>query len=104
MNGWNAKEYLFDLLATARTKPDREHVHRLLGRFDTRCAASELPELHRLGPTIETWWPQILAFLTSGTPMPAAKAPTTSSKPSPATPTAFEIRRTSGLRTRTAGP
>jgi transposase len=46
--------------------PDREHVHRLLRRFYTRCATSELAELHRLATTIETWWPQIHAFLTTG--------------------------------------
>jgi transposase len=63
---WNAKEDLLDLLATARTQPNREHVHRLLHRFYTRCAATDLPELHRLATTIETWWPQILAFLTTG--------------------------------------
>lgn len=63
---WNAKEDLLDLLATARTRPDRERVHRLLRRFYTRCAASDLPELHRLATTIETWWPQINAFLTTG--------------------------------------
>ncbi|MFI7336294.1 ISL3 family transposase [Micromonospora aurantiaca (nom. illeg.)] len=63
---WNAKEDLLDLLATARTHPDREHVHQLLRRFYTRCAASDLPELHRLATTIETWWPQILAFLHTG--------------------------------------
>ncbi len=63
---WNAKEDLLDLLATGRTQPDREHVHRLLRRFYTRCAEADLPELHRLATTIETWWPQIHAFLTTG--------------------------------------
>ncbi len=50
-----------------RTQPSHEHVHRLLHRFYTRCAASDdLPELPRLATTIETWWPQINAFLTTG--------------------------------------
>jgi transposase len=66
LTAWNAKEDLLDLLATTRTQPDREHVHRLLNHFYTRCAASDLPELHRLATTIETWWPQILALLTTG--------------------------------------
>ncbi|AYF26725.1 ISL3 family transposase [Micromonospora tulbaghiae] len=66
LTAWNAKEDLLDLLATARTHPDREHVHHLLHRFYTRCAATELPELHRLATTIDTWWPQIHAFLTTG--------------------------------------
>jgi transposase len=63
---WNAKEDLLDLLAVARTQPTREQVHRLLHRFYTRCAATDLPELHRLATTIETWWPQIHAFLITG--------------------------------------
>ena len=41
---WNAKE---DLLATARTQPDRELVHRLLHRFYTRCATSDLRRVTR---------------------------------------------------------
>lgn len=53
------EEDLLDLLVTARTHPDREHVHRLLHRIYARCAASDLPELHRLATTIEAWWPQI---------------------------------------------
>ncbi|TWH70731.1 transposase [Micromonospora olivasterospora] len=56
----NAKEDLLDLLATARTQPDREHVHRLLHRCYNRCTATDL---HRLATTVETWWPQIHAFL-----------------------------------------
>jgi transposase len=66
LTAWNAKEDLLDLLALARTRPDRKLIHRLLRRFYTRCAASDLPELHRLATTIETWWPQINAFLTTG--------------------------------------
>jgi transposase len=66
LTAWNAKEDLLDLLATARTQPDRELVHRLLHRFYTRCAVSDLPELYRLATTIETWWPQIHAFLHTG--------------------------------------
>ncbi|MFF1681544.1 transposase [Streptomyces sp. NPDC058256] len=53
---WNAKEDLLDLLATARTRPDREHVRDLLHRFYRRCADAGLPELQRLATTVETWW------------------------------------------------
>ncbi len=63
LTAWNAKEDLLDLLALARTNPDREQTARLLYRFYRRCAASGLPELERLAATIETWWPQILAFI-----------------------------------------
>ncbi|MDY7091214.1 MAG: ISL3 family transposase [Actinomycetota bacterium] len=66
LTAWNAKEDLLDLLALARTTPDREHVARLLHLFYQRCADSGLPELARLATTIETWWPQILAFLHTG--------------------------------------
>lgn len=62
---WNAKEDLLDLLALARTHPDRAQVRRL-HRFYSRCASSGLPELERLAATVETWWPQILAFLRTG--------------------------------------
>jgi hypothetical protein len=63
---WNAKEDLLDLLATARTRPDREQVRDLLYRFYRRCADADLPELPRLAATVETWWPEILAFLHTG--------------------------------------
>ncbi|MFE7245655.1 ISL3 family transposase [Streptomyces sp. NPDC057580] len=63
---WNAKEDLLDLLATARTRPDREQVRDVLYRFYRRCADADLPELQRLATTVETWWPEILAFLHTG--------------------------------------
>jgi transposase len=63
---WNAKEDLLDLLALARTHPNREQVCDLLYRFYQRCADAGLPELARLATTVETWWPQILAFLRTG--------------------------------------
>jgi transposase len=62
----NAKEDLLDLLALARTHPDRTVTADRLFRVYDRCAASGLPELHRLATTIETWWPEILAFLRTG--------------------------------------
>ena len=63
---WNAKEDLLDLLATARSNPNREHIAKLLHRFYQRCADSDLEELHRLASTVQTWWPEILAFLRTG--------------------------------------
>jgi transposase len=64
---WNAKEDLLDLLALARTSPDRREVARRLYQFYSRCADSGLPELHRLATTtVETWWPEIEAFLHTG--------------------------------------
>jgi transposase len=51
----------------------------LLNRFETtkdqtwasnmkilRCADADLPELERLATTVDTWWPEILAFLRTG--------------------------------------
>ncbi len=52
-----------DLLALARTHPNREQIRDLLHRFYQRCADADLPELQRLAATVETWWPEILAFL-----------------------------------------
>ena len=63
---WNAKEDLLDLLALARTHPDRSVVADRLYRFYSRCAQAGLPELERLATTIETWWPEILAFIHTG--------------------------------------
>jgi len=63
---WNAKEDLLDLLALARTNPNREDIADLLYRFYRRCAESGLPELERLATTVQTWWPEILAFIRTG--------------------------------------
>ncbi|WP_405972161.1 transposase [Streptomyces sp. NBC_00988] len=61
---WNAEEGILDLLATARTRPDREQVRDLLYRFCRRCAG--LPELQRMAATVETWRPETLAFPHTG--------------------------------------
>jgi transposase len=64
LTAWNAKEDPLDLLALARIHPDRTVIADRLFRFYDRCSASGLPELERLATTIETWWPEILAFHT----------------------------------------
>ncbi len=66
LTAWNAKEDLLDVLALARTHPDRTVIADRLHRFYTRCADSGLPELERLATTVETWWPEILAFIHTG--------------------------------------
>lgn len=63
---WDAKEDLLDLLALARTHPDRHTVSHRLTRFYTSCADSGLYELQRLATTVQAWWPEILAFIQSG--------------------------------------
>ncbi|MEV0348352.1 transposase [Nonomuraea sp. NPDC050680] len=66
MAAWNAKEDLLDLLALTRPHPDRHVIADRLFRFCDRYAACGLPELHRQATTIETWWPEILAFIRTG--------------------------------------
>jgi transposase len=63
---WNAKEDLLDLLALARTHPDRAAIWTRLSRFYERCGASGLPELERLANTVSAWWPEILTFIHTG--------------------------------------
>lgn len=50
----------------ARTPPDRHVIADRLFRFYDRCAASDLPELERLATTVQTWWPEIRAFIRTG--------------------------------------
>jgi transposase len=63
---WNAKEDLLDLLALARTHPDRTAIWTRLSRFYERCGASGLPELERLANTVSAWLPEILTFIHTG--------------------------------------
>jgi transposase len=63
---WNAKEDLLDLLALTHTNPSRTTIARRLFRFDESYAASGLPELERLATTVQAWWPEIEAGITSG--------------------------------------
>jgi Transposase len=61
-----AKEKLRDLLALARTGPDRDRISQRLFAFYDWCAHTGLPEIERLATTIEQWWPCIEAFLHTG--------------------------------------
>lgn len=63
---WIAKEELRALLACARRGGQRHEVAHRLSRFYTWCATANVPELERLAATIDTWWPEVLGFLTSG--------------------------------------
>jgi hypothetical protein len=71
----------------ARTNPDREHVRDLLYQFYRRCADASVPELQRLAGTVQTWWPQILAFLRTGIINAGSEGTNRVIRPSPATPT-----------------
>jgi transposase len=44
----------------------RDQIATSLYRFYHWCAYSDLPELHTLATTVETWWPGIEAFLATG--------------------------------------
>jgi transposase len=66
LTAWNVKEDLMDLLALHGTAADRTAIGKRLFAFYTSAAASDLPEMHRLAATVSTWWPQILAAITTG--------------------------------------
>ena len=63
---WNCKEDLMDLLALHGTNPNRPEISALLTEFYENAAASGLPEIERLATTVSTWWPEILAAITTG--------------------------------------
>lgn len=63
---WIAKEELRALLALARTGAGRYRISQRLWVFYRWCADTDIPELHRLAGTIETWWQQIEAFIRTG--------------------------------------
>jgi hypothetical protein len=55
-----------------------------------------VPRLDRLATTIETWWPHILAFLTTGITNAGFEGTNRVIKPSAVTRTAFAIPKISG--------
>jgi transposase len=73
LTAWIAKENLRELLALARTHPDRHQISQRQWAFYQWCADADIPELHRLAATIDTWWPQIEAFLHTGVTNAAAE-------------------------------
>jgi hypothetical protein len=46
--------------------PENAGLPNLLYRFYQRCADADVPELERLASTVESWWPEIFAFLQTG--------------------------------------
>jgi len=66
LSAWIAKEELRTLLSTVRLGGDRHLTSHRLYRFLTWCIDSNIPELLTLAHTIDTWWPQINAFITTG--------------------------------------
>lgn len=60
---WIAKEELRTLLASAAQHAAPHVIRQRLHNFYAWCASTNIPEVHRLAATIETWWPQTLLFL-----------------------------------------
>jgi transposase len=66
LSAWIAKEELRTLLSTVRVGGDPHLTRHRLHRFLTWCIDSQIPELLTLATTIDTWWPEINAFVTTG--------------------------------------
>ena len=47
-------------------EPDRDRAERRLLRWFVHCADSNIPELHRLARTIDTWREELLAYFDTG--------------------------------------
>lgn len=65
LTAWIAKEELRTLLACARERQPRSVISHRLFRFHSWCANSAIPELATLAETIDAWWPETLAFITT---------------------------------------
>lgn len=66
LSTWIAKEELRALCATAARGGHHHEIRDRLWTFYRWCADAEVPELTTLAETIETWWPAIEVFLTTG--------------------------------------
>ena len=66
LHAYTVKENLRQLLALSGTNPDRDQIRARLWDFYTQASSSDIPEVHRLAATIETWWPAVEAGITTG--------------------------------------
>ena len=70
LHAYTVKELLRSLLALAPTPgtavPNRGEISHRLWKFNTQAAACDIPAVHRLATTIETWWPAVEAAITTG--------------------------------------
>ncbi|GJF14858.1 ISL3 family transposase [Mycolicibacterium cyprinidarum] len=66
LTAWIAKEELRTLLSTVRVGGDPHLTRHRLHRFLSWCIDSQIPELLTLATTIDTWWPEINAFVQTG--------------------------------------
>lgn len=70
LSAWIAKEELRTLLSTVHVGGDPHLTRHRLHRFLTWCIDSTIPELLTLATTIDTWWPEINAFVQTGMKYP----------------------------------
>lgn len=66
LSAWIAKEELRTLLSTVRVGGDAHLTRHRLHRFLAWCIDSQIPELLALAGTVDTWWPEINAFIATG--------------------------------------
>jgi len=66
LSAWIAKEELRTLLSTVRVGGDAHLTRHRLHRFLSWCIDSQIPELLTLAGTVDTWWPEINAFIATG--------------------------------------
>jgi transposase len=66
LSAWIAKEELRALCATAARGGHHHEIRDRLWAFYQWCADAQIPELTTLAETIETWWPAIEVFLSTG--------------------------------------
>jgi transposase len=66
LSAWIAKEELRTLLSTVRVGGDPHLTRHRLHRFLSWCIDSQIPELLTLATTVDTWWPEINAFIATG--------------------------------------
>jgi transposase len=66
LSAWIAKEELRTLLSTVRAGGEPYLTRHRLHRFLCWCIDSQIPELLTLATTIDTWWPEINAFIQTG--------------------------------------
>ena len=70
LHAYTVKERLRHLLALAPTPgtaiPSHSEISHRLWLFNSQAAACDIPAVHRLAATIESWWPAVEAAITTG--------------------------------------
>lgn len=66
LSAWIAKEELRALCATANRGGHPGEIRDRLHTFYRWCVDADIPELTTLAETIDTWWPAVEVFLTTG--------------------------------------